>query len=133
MLTPDDLTTNQSEECPRADHTLLLEHCQTPHCLLQSRTQDHSFEGISPLWPPLSGKAIQLFFSTSSQTRSLRFYSAPGTEAEFSDRSDSMSVLTEAFRGLMLTSLYLCHCHEKRRPGPPSWPREEDEEHTERS
>ena len=30
MLTPDDLTTNQSEECPRADHALLLEHCQTP-------------------------------------------------------------------------------------------------------
>ena len=77
MLTPDDLTTNQSEECPLADHTLLLEHCQTPHCLLQSRTKDHSFEGISPLWPPLSGKAIQLFFSTSSQTRSLCFYSAP--------------------------------------------------------
>ena len=28
----------------------------------------HSFEGISPLWPSLPGKAIRLFFSTSPRT-----------------------------------------------------------------
>ena len=33
----------------------------------------HSFEGICPLWPPLPGKAIKLFFSTSPKTLSLRF------------------------------------------------------------
>ena len=74
MLTPDDLTTNQSEECPRTDHTLPLEHCNTLHYSLQEGT--HRFEGISPLWPPLPGNAIKLFFSTSSKTVSPCFYSA---------------------------------------------------------
>ena len=32
----------------------------------------HSFEDISLLWPPLLGKAIKLFFSTSSKTPPLR-------------------------------------------------------------
>ena len=41
-----------------------LGHCyKTPHYSLQEGT--HSFEGISPLWPPLPGKAIKLSFSTS--------------------------------------------------------------------
>ena len=47
MLTPDYLTTDQSEEGPQADHALLLEHCKTPHYPLQGGT--HSFEGIRPL------------------------------------------------------------------------------------
>ena len=44
--------TNQSENCPRAVHIMLLEH-QKP---LQGGS--HSLEGISPLWTPLPGKAI---------------------------------------------------------------------------
>ena len=75
MPTPDDLTSSQSEECPRADHALLLEHCKTPHYPLQCGT--HSLEGISPLWPPLPGKAIKLCFSTSSKTLPPRFNQAP--------------------------------------------------------
>ena len=49
---------------------------KTPHCLLQVRT--HSFEGINPLWSPLPGKAIKLFFSTSPKTLSLRINSVSG-------------------------------------------------------
>ena len=37
----------------------------------------HSLEGIHLLWPPLSDKAIKLFFSTLLQTLSPSFYSAP--------------------------------------------------------
>ena len=33
----------------------------------------HSFESISPLWPPLPDKAIKLLFSTSPKTLSPRF------------------------------------------------------------
>ena len=71
MLTPDYLTTNQSEECPWADHALLLEHFQTPHYPLLVRI--HSFEGISPLWPPLPGKAIKLFSAVSKTVSSVQF------------------------------------------------------------
>ena len=49
---------------------------KTPHSPLQVGT--HSFEGISPLWPPLPGKAIKLFFSTSPKTLSSRFNSVSG-------------------------------------------------------
>ena len=38
----------------------------------------HIFEGISPLWPPLPGKAMKLSFSTSPKTLSLRFNSVSG-------------------------------------------------------
>ena len=72
-LTPDYLTTNQSEECPQVDHTLHLEYCKTLYYTLQG---GHSFEGISLLLPFLPGKATELFFSTSPKTLSLRFYSA---------------------------------------------------------
>ena len=44
------------------------------HHPLQVRT--HSSEGTGPLWPPLPGKAIKLFFSTSPKTLSLTFDSA---------------------------------------------------------
>ena len=66
MLIPDYLTTNQSEECPWADHAPLLEHYKTPHYPLQGGT--HSLEGRSQLCPPFPGKARKLFFSTSSKT-----------------------------------------------------------------
>lgn len=33
----------------------------------------HSFESISPLWPPLLDKTVKLSFYTSPQTPSLRF------------------------------------------------------------
>ena len=39
----------------------------------------HSFEGINPLCPPLPGKAIKLFFSTSPKTLSPRFNSVSGS------------------------------------------------------
>ena len=35
--------------------------------LPQPQVRTHSFEGTSPLWPPLPGKAIKLSFSTSSK------------------------------------------------------------------
>ena len=55
---------NQSEECSPADHVFFeLFYYRIPHDPLQVRT--HSFEGISPPWPPLPGKAIKLFFPTS--------------------------------------------------------------------
>ena len=38
----------------------------------------HSSEGMSPLWPPLPGKAVKLFFSTSPKLLSLRFNSVSG-------------------------------------------------------
>ena len=38
----------------------------------------HSFEGISPLGPPLPGRAIKLFFSTSPKTLPLKFNSVSG-------------------------------------------------------
>ena len=44
---------------------------KTSHCLPQVGT--HGFEGMSLLCPPLPGEAIQLFFSTSPKTLSLRF------------------------------------------------------------
>ena len=70
MLTPDYLTTNQSEECPWADHALLLEHFKMPYYPLLVRI--HSFEGISPLWPPLPGKAI-LFCCIQNAVSSVQF------------------------------------------------------------
>ena len=98
MPTPDYLTTNQSEECPRADHALLLEHCKTPHYPLQGGVQ--SFEGISPLWPPLPGKAIKLLFSTSPKTLSLHFYLAPVNRGRVSARrKDSVSMTFSASSG----------------------------------
>ena len=60
MPTPDDLTTSQSEECPRADHALPLERYKTPHDPLQGRT--HSLEGVSPLWPAYLAKQYSSFF-----------------------------------------------------------------------
>ena len=51
-----------------------LNTIKIPHYPLQGGT--HSSEGTSPLWPPLPGKAIKLFFSTSSKTLSRCFCSA---------------------------------------------------------
>ena len=70
MLTPTNLTTNPSQECPPADHAP-FEQLLQQFFLPQGET--HGFEGISQLWPPLPGKAIMLSFSTSPQTLSLRF------------------------------------------------------------
>ena len=60
------------QECPGADQALLLENHMNPHYTLQGGT--HSFEGISLLWPALSSRAIELFFSTSPKTLSSHFY-----------------------------------------------------------
>ena len=53
MLSPTNLTTNPSEKCPQADHSLIIKLLATPS----------SFESISLLWPPLLDKAIMLFFT----------------------------------------------------------------------
>ena len=63
MLTPCYLTSNQSEEHLWATHALFLECYKIPHYPPQGRS--HSLEGISPLWPPLPGKVIKVFFSVS--------------------------------------------------------------------
>ena len=55
MLTPNYLTTSQSEDCPRSDHTLPFEHCKTPQYLLQG--------WLYSLWPSLPGRATKLFLS----------------------------------------------------------------------
>ena len=50
---------NQSENRPRANHTLLLEHYKTPPHYPPHQGESHSLKAISPLWPPLPGKAIK--------------------------------------------------------------------------
>ena len=49
------LDINQSEDCPLADHTMLLEHHKTPH-YPPPQGGSHGLEGISPLWPPFLAK-----------------------------------------------------------------------------
>ena len=51
------LNASQSQNCPGAGHALLRKHCESAPCPLQGGS--HNVEGISPLWPPLSGKAIK--------------------------------------------------------------------------
>ena len=68
-LTATDLTTNPSEECPQVDHAIF--YSKTCHYLSQAGTL--AVEGMTPLSPPLLGKAIKLSFSTSPKTLSLRF------------------------------------------------------------
>ena len=67
------LDANQSENGPRADHALLLEHYKTPHYPLQGGP--YSLEGISPLWPPVPGKAIKaaLFYFTQNSVSEFLF------------------------------------------------------------
>ena len=60
--------------------TLSLDY-RTPNTqpfLLHGYTQTHNFEGISPLWPPLLGKEMKLFFFISPKTLSPRFNSVLG-------------------------------------------------------
>ena len=81
---PTYLTTNQLVTSPPTNqknvHQLITpswnHYCKTPHYPLKVRT--HSFEGISLLCPPLPGKAVKLFFSTSPKTLSLRFNAVLG-------------------------------------------------------
>ena len=110
MLTPTYLNTNQSEECPQADHALfkpLLENSSLPPAGWDIFS---SFEGISLLWPPLPGKAIKLFFSTSPQTPSLRFNSMSGNRGRIQLHSLSMLLpsnpMTAGFIQLLVTKGY---------------------------
>ena len=73
-----------------------LNHCYKTH---YASRLGHSFEG-SPLWLPLLGKAIKLFFSASPHTQSLRFILFGGTEAGF-----GFSRNTEEF---MVSSVHPC-------------------------
>ena len=61
---------HQPSEVPELIVPSSLNHyCETPHYPLQVGT--HSFKGISPLWPPLPGKAIKLsfYFTQNSSSR----------------------------------------------------------------
>ena len=60
------LTTNQSQNVYELITPSSLNHCNKTHYPLQVGID--SFEGISWLYPPSPGKAIKIFFSTSSQT-----------------------------------------------------------------
>ena len=55
----------------------------TTQLLTTSPAGDTRFEDISPLWPPLPGKAIKLFISTLPKTLSPKVNLVSGTEAWF--------------------------------------------------
>ena len=120
MLTPTYLTPSQSEQCSHKLITPSLNHyCQTSHYPLQVGT--HNFEGISLLWPPLSSKAIKLYFSISPKTLSPRFNSVwayRGQNWLYKESKSSMlyiSVITSSNTPHLLekllsnTSLEVCH------------------------
>ena len=71
-LAPDDLATHQSEECPRADHALLLKHYKTPHYPLQGGHSPWGTSRLCPLsaWP---FKLVLLFPPTLSRGYYLAF------------------------------------------------------------
>ena len=79
MLTSTYLTTNQ----PIRRMSTSWSHLITIKLLTTLSKLGHmGFEGISPLWPPLPGKAIKLFFSTSPKTL-WDLTQCQGTEAGF--------------------------------------------------
>ena len=83
MMTPDYLTTNQSEEGPWADHALILGHCKT-HDSRQGWTQ---FWGHW-LWPPLPDKAVMLSFSTLPKTLVSTFLFSTGAHRPFQQHTE---------------------------------------------
>ena len=74
-LIPTYLTTTNQKNVHELITPSLNHYYKTPHYPLQ--VGRHCFEGINPLWSLLSGKAIKLFFSTSSKTQSPRFNLVP--------------------------------------------------------
>ena len=75
-----------------------LNHCyKTPHQI--PLCWDTVLRSTSPLCPPLPGKTIKLFFSTSPRTLSLRFDSAPVHRGRVFDISVKKSWFTEAWGG----------------------------------
>ena len=76
MLFPSHLPTNQKNVHELIASSLNHDYT-TPHYPLQGRAC--RLEGISPLWPPLPGKAIKLFLSISPKTLSPRCNSAQRT------------------------------------------------------
>ena len=117
MLTPDYLTTNQSEEGLWADHALLLGHCKT-HDSLQGWTQ---FWGHW-LWPPLPDKAIKLSFSTSPKTLVSTFLFSTGAQRPFQQHTEEPFTLTPGRRQeLAGTSEFLRASLD---PEIPRWPQE---------
>ena len=65
--------TNQKKVHELTTPSSLNHYYKAPRYPLQVGTL--SFESVTALWPPLPGKAIKLFFSTSPKTLSLRFNS----------------------------------------------------------
>ena len=105
MLTLTYLTTNPLKHVFELIMPSLNHHHKTSHYPLQVRA--YSFWGRSPLCPPLPGKVIKLSFSTSPQTLSPRFTSAPVY------REDELSVSqnwwdSEEFSGKLMTMLFSC-------------------------
>ena len=99
------LTTNPLKHVFELIMPSLNHHHKTSHYPLQVRA--YSFWGRSPLCPPLPGKVIKLSFSTSPQTLSPRFTSAPVY------REDELSVSqnwwdSEEFSGKLMTMLFSC-------------------------
>ena len=72
MQTPTYLTASPQKNV----HELIVPSLHSS--LPASRWGAHSFEGIRPMCPPLPGKAIKLFFSTSPRTLSWRFTPVAG-------------------------------------------------------
>ena len=73
--------TNQKNVHELITPSSLNYYYKTPCYPLQVGT--HSLEGISPLWPPLTGKAIKLFFSVSPKLCLRDLIRCRGTEAGF--------------------------------------------------
>ena len=71
MLTPTYLTTNSSEECPPADHTLWTITIKSPS------GDTIVWRALARCVPPLPGKVIKLSFSTLRKILSLKFDSVP--------------------------------------------------------
>ena len=102
----------------------LNHYYKTPHYPLQVET--HSFEGISPLWPPLPGRAIKLFFSTSPKTLSPKINSVLGYRGRIQLQQeerfeDDLSFVQGCRTSIRLIVLPLPHKHALRSQ-PLNWP-----------
>ena len=79
---------NESKICPQAYHALLLEHYKTPYYPLQGGPL--GLQGMSPLGPPLPGKAIKatLFYFTQNSVSAFLVSTYWEAEAEFQQQGE---------------------------------------------
>ena len=112
MLTPNYITTNQSEACPWADHAPLLEHCETPH-------YPHSGAGSTVLraWGHCGLLCLaKLFLSQFSSVQSLshvRLFVTPLTVAHQSSLSITNSWILLKLMSItsVMPSNHIILCH----------------------